>query len=258
MSYDFLTVEKAGRVTIVTINRPERHNALNAAAQVELDHAFNAFEADDEQWVAILTGAGPKAFCAGHDLMSPMPLSSTDLPPSGFGGITSRLELTKPVIAAVNGIAMGGGFEIALACDIIVAAKNASFALPEVKVGLAALGGGILRLPREIGLKRAMGLMLTGRRLTAAEGLSLGFVNEVVESDALAGAKRWAEEILACSPMSVRATKQTALQGLGEPLATALEAQWAYPAVRRMLESEDAAEGPAAFAAKRAPEWKGK
>jgi crotonobetainyl-CoA hydratase len=158
----------------------------------------------------------------------------------------------------VNGIAMGGGFEIALACDIVVAAKNATFALPEVKVGLAALGGGILRLPQEIGLKRAMGLMLTGRRLTAAEGLSLGFVNEVVESDALAAAMRWAEEILACSPMSVRATKQTALKGLGEPLASTLEAQWNYPAVRLMLESEDAAEGPAAFAAKRAPEWKGR
>ena len=258
MSYDFLTVEQTGRVTVVTINRPDRHNALNAEAQVELAHAFDAFEADDEQWVAILTGAGPKAFCAGHDLMSPMPQSSADLPPSGFGGITSRLELTKPVIAAVNGIAMGGGFEIALACDIVVASKNASFALPEVKVGLAALGGGILRLPREIGLKRAMGLMLTGRRLTAAEGLSLGFVNEVAEDDALAGAMRWAQEILAASPMSVRATKQAALQGLSEPLATAMEGQWSYPAVRRMLKSEDAAEGPAAFAAKRTPEWKGR
>lgn len=258
MAYAFITVEQAGRVTIVTINRPEAHNALNAEAQIELAQAFDAFEADDEQWVAVLTGAGGKAFCAGHDLKSPMPLSSADLPPSGFGGVTSRLELTKPVIAAVNGIAMGGGFEIALACDIIVAAQNAAFALPEVRVGLAALGGGILRLPREIGLKRAMGLMLTGRRLSAADGLSLGFVNEVVETDALAGAMRWAEEIIACSPMSVRATKQTALQGLGEPLATALEAQWAYPAVRRMLESEDAAEGPAAFAAKRAPHWKGR
>ena len=258
MSYALLTVEKAGRVTIVTINRPERHNALNAEAQVELAHAFDAFEADDDQWVAILTGAGPKAFCAGHDLRSPMPLSSTDLPSSGFGGITSRLQLTKPVIAAVNGIAMGGGFEIALACDIVVASKTATFALPEVKVGLAALGGGILRLPREIGLKRAMGLMLTGRHLTAADGLSLGFVNEVVAGDALAAAKRWADELLACSPMSVRATKQTALKGLDEPLATALEAQWDYPAVRRMLASEDAAEGPAAFAAKRAPDWKGK
>jgi len=258
MAYAFITVEQAGRVTIVTINRPEAHNALHAEARVELARAFDAFEADDEQWVAILTGAGLKAFCAGHDLKSPMPLSSADLPPSGFGGITSRLELTKPVIAAVNGLAMGGGFEIALACDIVVAAQNAAFALPEVRVGLAALGGGILRLPREIGLKRAMGLMLTGRRRSAAEGLSLGFVNEVVETDVLAGAMRWAEEIIACSPMSVRATKQTALQGLNEPLVTALEAQWAYPAVRRMLDSEDAAEGPSAFAAKRAPNWKGR
>ncbi len=258
MAYACITVEQAGRVTIVTINRPEAHNALNAEAQVELAQAFDTFEADDDQWVAVLTGAGPKAFCAGHDLKSPMPLSSADLPPSGFGGITSRLALTKPVIAAVNGIAMGGGFEIALACDIVVASQNAAFALPEVRVGLAALGGGVLRLPREIGLKRAMGLMLTGRRLSAAEGLALGFVNEVVETDALGAAMRWAEEIIACSPMSVRATKQTALQGLDEPLATALEAQWAYPAVRRMLESEDAAEGPAAFAAKRAPNWKGR
>jgi enoyl-CoA hydratase/carnithine racemase len=258
MAYAFITVEQAGRVTIVTINRPEAHNALNAEAQIELAQAFDAFEADDDQWVSILTGAGSKAFCAGHDLKSPMPLSSADLPPSGFGGLTSRFALAKPVIAAVNGIAMGGGFEIALACDIVVAAQNAAFALPEVRVGLAALGGGILRLPREIGLKRAMGLMLTGRRLSAADGLALGFVNEVVETDALAAAMRWAEEIIACSPMSVRATKQTALQGLGEPLAAAMEAQWAYPAVRRMLESEDAQEGPAAFAAKRPPAWKGR
>ncbi|MDB5421587.1 MAG: enoyl-CoA hydratase [Brevundimonas sp.] len=256
---DFIRVETRGHVTTITLNRPEVMNAVHPPMHAELQAAFDAFAADDDQFVCVVTGAGDRAFCAGSDLKAAAAGGiAGKYPKNGYAGLIERFDLHKPVIAAVNGVCLGGGFEIALACDIVVAAKNATFALPEVKVGLAALGGGILRLPQEIGLKRAMGLMLTGRRLSAAEGLSLGFVNEVVESDALTGAKRWAEEILACSPMSVRATKQTALQGLGEPLATALEAQWDYPAVRRMLDSEDAAEGPAAFAAKRAPAWKGK
>lgn len=258
MDYQFITVEREGALTIITINRPAAHNSLHRAAHDELAAAFDAFDADDSQWVAIITGAGEKAFCAGQDLKAPMPLSSADFPASGFAGLVSRFGTTKPVIAAVNGIAMGGGFETALACDIIVASQNAAFALPEVKVGVAALGGGILRLPREIGLKRAMGLLLTGRRVSAEEGYALGFVNEVVESDALGAARRWAGEIMAASPMSVRATKEATLRGLSEPIESASESQWSYPAVARMQTSEDFLEGPAAFAAKRKPEWKGR
>jgi enoyl-CoA hydratase/carnithine racemase len=252
-----IRVEKRGRVTIVTMDRPERRNALDAAAQAEMAAAFDAFAADPEQWVAILTGAGEQAFSAGHDLKTPPPEGPTGLPATGFGGITARYDLDKPVIAAVNGFAVGGGFEMALACDIVIAAPRASFALPEVKVGMAALGGGILRLPRMIGMQRAMGLMLTGRKVSAEEGLAMGFVTEVAE-DALAAALRWAEALLAASPLAVRATKAVALGCADEPLETAMDRQWTLPAVARMQESEDKQEGPAAFNERRSPVWKGR
>ena len=136
-------------------------------------------------------------------------------PSTGFGGITSRFDNPKPVIAAVNGLAMGGGFEIALACDLIIASENAVFSLPEPRVGLAALGGGIHRLPREIGIKKAMGMLLTGRRVSAKEGMDLGFVNEVSrEKSALAAAKDWARSILECAPLSVRASKEASMLGM--------------------------------------------
>lgn len=258
MTYQYARVEREGPLTIVTIDRPEVRNALNAAAHSELADIFDAFAADPDQWVAILTGAGDKAFCAGQDLAALADGAVLRPPPRGFGGLTSRFNLDKPVIAAVNGIAFGGGFELALACDIIVALETARFALPEPKVGLAALGGGIERLPREIGLKRAMGMMLTGKPVTAPEGLRLGFVNEVVADDVLGAARRWAQDILACSPMSVRATKEAVLRGLDTPLKTSAETVWAYPATARMLASDDAAEGPKAFIEKRAPVWRGR
>jgi crotonobetainyl-CoA hydratase len=258
MSYQYITVAREGALTLVAINRPEVHNALNTAAHRELDDAFNRFAADDDQWVAILTGAGEKAFCAGHDLKQQAAGGGMETPATGFAGLTSRFDLAKPVIAAVNGVAMGGGFEAALACDLIIAAPRAVFALPEPRVGLAALAGGLHRLPRQIGLKHAMGMMLTGRRVTAAEGLRLGFVNEVAEDDVLAAARRWAMEILACGPLSVRATKDAVLRGLAEPVETALREQWSYPALDTLLKSEDAVEGPAAFAEKRAPRWQGR
>lgn len=255
--YEFITVGREERLTIVTIDRPAAYNALNAAAHAEMAAAFDAFAADDDQWVAIVTGAG-KAFCAGHDLKQQAAGGGLVTPPSGFGGLTGRFDLTKPVIAAVNGVAMGGGFELALACDIVVASSAASFALPEPKVGLAALAGGMQRLPRAIGLTRAMALMLTGRRVSAQAGFDLGFVSEVVDGDPLPAARAWAAEILACSPLSVRATKEAVLRGLEVPLEQALAEQWRSPAMRRMLDSDDAVEGPAAFAAKRAPVWTGR
>ena len=176
------------------------------------------------------------AFSAGNDLKYQAGGGDrSGQPASGFAGITSRYDLNKPVIAAVNGIAMGGGFEIALACDIIVAAENAVFALPEVRVGLAALAGGVHRLPRTIGTKQAMGMILTGRRVSAAEGQQLGFVNEVVpEGQALEGARRWAALILEASPMSVRASKQAVLQGL-EHAGVAAASAGRYPAVAEMV-----------------------
>lgn len=256
--YRYVTVAREGALTIITLNRPEAHNALNAAAHEELQAVFDAFAADEAQWVAIITGAGEKAFCAGHDLKQQASGGGLVTPPKGFGGLTGRFDLTKPVIAAVNGVAMGGGFELALACDIVVAHAKAAFALPEPRVGLAALAGGLQRLPREIGLKRAMGMMLTGRRVTAVEGQALGFVNEVTDGDVLTAARRWAADILACSPLSVRATKEAILRGLTVSTAQGMADEWHYPAMKTMLASDDAVEGPAAFAEKRQPRWTGR
>jgi len=260
MAYEFIQVERDGPVTTVTLNRPEVMNALHSPAHFELDDAFNAFAADPEQWVAIVTGAGERAFSAGNDLKHQAGGGRMQSPPSGFAGLTSRFDLTKPLIAAVNGVAMGGGFEIALACDIIVAAETAVFALPEPRVGLAALAGGLHRLPRAIGTKRAMGMILTGRRVSAAEGHELGFVNQVVAPDELmAAAKRWAAQIAELSPMSIRASKQAVYSGLDEPsLEAAIQGQNRYPAVAALFRSEDFVEGPLAFSQKRGPEWKGR
>ncbi|MFB0875811.1 MULTISPECIES: enoyl-CoA hydratase-related protein [unclassified Sphingobium] len=257
MTYEFVEVAHEGTLTIVTINRPASHNALHSAAQRELGAVFDDFASDDSQWVAIITGAGPKAFCAGHDIRAEPVISSDMAQSPGFGGLASRFNLTKPVIAAVNGLAMGGGFEIVLACDLAVASANAVFALPEPRVGLAALAGGIQRLPQMVGLKRAMDLLLTGRRVSAKEAFDLGLVNEVVDDDVLGAARRWAADLLACSPMSVRATKEAALRSLSSPVAESLLAGWEYPAMKAMLSSADAAEGPKAFAEKRPPAWKG-
>ena len=258
MNYQFIDVRNEGRLIIITLQRPEAHNALNFGAHQELQRAFDDFANDAEQWVAIVTGSGSRAFCAGHDLKQQATDANLGTPPSGFGGLTSRFDLNKPVIAAVNGVAMGGGFELALACDIIVASQNAAFALPEAKVGLAALAGGMQRLPSLIGLKRSMGMLLTGRRVTAREGVEMGFVNEVVEGDVMEAARRWAADILACSPLSVRATKAAVMRGLEVPLAQALHEQWDYPQMQEMLRSEDAIGGPKAFAEKRPPRWVGR
>jgi enoyl-CoA hydratase/carnithine racemase len=258
--YEFCKVEREGRLTIVTMNRPDVMNAIHPPANFELEKVFNAFAQDPDQWVAIITGAGNKAFSAGNDLKYQAAGNPITVPQTGFAGLTSRFDLTKPVIAAVNGLAMGGGFEIALACDLIVAADTAVFALPEPRVGLAALAGGLHRLPREIGLKKALGMILTARRVTAAEGKELGFVNEVAKAgEELAAAKKLAAQILECSPMSIRASKETVYRGLAEAsLQAAIENQSKYEAIRAMFRSEDLIEGPMAFAQKRPPQWKGR
>ena len=254
---EFCSVERDGRLTIVTINRPKVMNSLHPAANSELAEVFDDFVADKDQWVAIITGAGDRAFSAGNDLKYQASGGKRGGPDTGFAGLTTRFDNPKPVIAAVNGIAMGGGFEIALACDLIIASENAVFALPEPRVGLAALAGGIHRLPREIGMKQAMSMMLTGRRVSAAEGKELGFVNEVVpEGQALASAKKWAATILECAPLSVRVSKEAAMQGMNAPsLEDAIKGR--YDQIRAMYKSADVIEGPLAFSEKRKPEWKG-
>lgn len=260
-SLEFCTAEKDGRILTVTINRPERMNALHWMANAELATVFDDFAADPELWVAIITGAGDRAFSAGNDLKFQAQEAGGELqsgPETGFAGLTARYDLSKPVIAAVNGVAMGGGFEIALACDLIIASDNAVFALPEPRVGLAALAGGIHRLPRMIGMKRAMGMMLTGRRVSAEEGERFGFVNEVTApGDLMAAARRWADQIVECAPLSVRATKQAAYDGLRHGTIEDAMAE-RYPAIGELFKSEDFVEGPLAFAEKRPPNWKGR
>ena len=253
---EFCKVERDGHVTTITIDRPEVMNAIHPPASRELSAAFDAFAADPDAWVAILTGAGEKAFSAGNDLKFQAAGNAIDGPPTGFAGITSRFDLAKPVIAAVNGLALGGGFEIVLACDVAIASENASFGLPEPRVGLAALAGGLHRLPRQIGMKPAMGMLLTGRRVGAREALALGIVNEVVPAgELLAAARRWADQICECSPMSVRTTKRVVQEGLAHAsLREAMEAR--YPAISELVKSEDFVEGPRAFAQKRKPNWK--
>jgi enoyl-CoA hydratase/carnithine racemase len=257
---EFCKAERDGRLFIVTIDRPESMNALHPPANNELDELFNEFAKDDDLWVAIITGAGDRAFSAGNDLKYTAANQGklATMNEHGFSGLTSRFDCFKPVIAAVNGVAMGGGFEIALACDLIIASDRAIFALPEPRVGLAALAGGAHRLPRQIGLKNAMGMMLTGRRVSAEEGRELGFVNEVVAHEELmAAARRWADQILECAPLSVRASKQCAMEGLGEAsLQAAMSGR--YDEVVRLFKSEDFLEGPRAFSEKRDPVWKGR
>jgi len=254
---EFCSIEKDNHILTVTLERPERLNALHPPANAELGAVFDEFAADDDLWVAIITGRG-RGFSAGNDLRYQAEGGERVPMPRGFGGLTSRFDLTKPVIAAVNGVAMGGGFEIALACDLIIASESATFALPEPKVGLAALAGGLNRLPRQIGAKRALGMILTGRHVSAAEGYELGFVNEVVpHDDTLAAALRWAEQISACAPLSIRASKDVVYRSLDKAsLAESMAEQ--YDSVKAMVKSEDFIEGPRAFAEKRRPDWKGR
>jgi len=258
--FEFITYASEGRVVTVTIRRPEARNALHLAAHLEMDRAWRRFEEDDEAWVAILTGDGDKAFCAGADLKqqnsgSPRPYFMT-LKPGGFGGLTERFGMVKPVIAAVNGVALGGGCELAMACDIVVAAEHARFGLPEPRVGFTASDGGIHRIVRQVPLKIAMGMLLTGNHMPAEVAHRWGLVNEVVPAaDLLVAARRWADNILECAPLSVRATKQAALNGLALPLPDAINRRYEY--MLRQSASEDSREGPRAFAEKRKPVWRG-
>ena len=258
MAYEYALYEKDGHVATITMNRRERMNAVHPPAAEELSQIWDDALTDDKVWVVVLTGAGEKAFSAGNDLKY---TAEHGFPKKrikgGFGGLTDRTDIWKPTIAAVNGFALGGGFEMALSCDIIVAAEHARLGLPEPRVGLAAAAGGVHRLPRQMPLKIALGYMLTGKHMTAQEAHGWGVVNEVVPlADLMSTVKRWADEIQECAPLSVRATKQCAMMGAGLTLDEALGQS--YPALKEMMNSEDVKEGPRAFAEKRKPNWQGK
>lgn len=254
----YCKVEDRGRIRIVTINRPEVANALHSEASHELEAVWSDFAANDDLWVGIVTGAGDRAFSAGNDLKVQAAGKRGPRPHNGFGGMTHRFDLHKPVIAAVNGFAMGGGFELALACDLIIASENAFFALSEPRVGMMASGGGIQRLPRMIPQKQAMGIILTGRRVPASEGRELGFVNEVVPvGQALEKAIEWANTILECSPIAIRASKEAAYTSLDkDTLEQAVRTQ--YPIHSTLAQTQDYIEGPKAFSEKRKPVWQNK
>jgi crotonobetainyl-CoA hydratase len=262
MNYQHIQVERDEHLLTITIDRPEVLNAVSPATNFELEAAFNEFEADDELWVAIITGAGDKAFCTGGDISQMVGAEDEDdfkVPPTGWGGLTSRRGLYKPVIAAVNGMAFGGGFEIALAADLIIASDQASFGLPEPKIGTAALAGGMHRLVRQIGVKPAMGMLLSGDPVDAQRAYQLGLVNKLVSPDqVMEAARHYAKKIISSAPLAIQATKQCAMEGLNlGSLENALRAQQEgdFELLDKMLMSEDIREGINAFMEKRAPEW---
>lgn len=256
----YSSIEAADSVLIVTIRRPEVLNALSGPAHHELAGVFDDFARDPSLRVAIITGAGERAFCVGSDLKAKAESgrSGGEMPPTGFAGLCMRFDLDKPVIAAVNGAAIGGGVEIVLACDLAIAADHAVFSLPEPRVGLAALGGGGLqRLVRQIPMKQAMRMILMSERFTAQQALAMSLINEVVPgSELLARARAYAALIVASAPLSIEASKAVAMASLSSSLERSILD--IHPAAARMLASQDAIEGPRAFAEKRAPTWLGR
>lgn len=261
MNFEHIVYEKENHLAVVTLNRPERMNSLHLEAHLELARAFEDFRDDPDMWVAILTGAGERAFCAGNDLKvtAERTADGTDVqgvkrPP--FGRITRDFNCPKPIIAAVNGVAAGGGLELALACDIVVAADHARLGLPEPKVGLFAGAGGVHRLARQVPFKVAMGMLLTGDLVPADEAHRVGLVNQVVPgSDLMATARSWAERIMACSPLSVQLTKEAVFDAQFVSIDEAFIKDNGRR--ERLLSSHDFVEGPRAFSEKRAPQWRG-
>jgi len=261
--YEKITYEKDGRIAIVTINRPERMNAIDPQTSFELNAAMTDFKDDDDLWVAILTGAGEKAFSAGNDLvtMSEMMAGKVKFPReitrAPFGGITRNFECWKPMIAAINGYCLAGGLEIAISCDIRVAAEHAKFGVPEVTRAIIPGAGGTQRLPRMLPTGMALELLITGGRFDAEWALRYGLVNYVVPADqVMPKARELAEAICQNGPLAVRAVKESALTGLEKNLADGLDGENEFS--RRVVTTEDAREGPLAFAQKRKPEYKGR
>nr|WP_244186518.1 enoyl-CoA hydratase-related protein [Paraburkholderia steynii] len=244
----------------VTLARPEALNAVDLETESELQRVWNELEHNRDIRVVVLTGEGDRAFCVGADLKNPS-MSGLEYwaapRPGGFGGIALRETLNVPVIARVNGYALGGGFEMVLGCDLVVACEEASFGLPEALVGRMPLDGGMTLLQRQIPYRQAMAMLLTGRRVSAREALDMGLVNEVVPRVELdAAVERWVEALLACAPLSLQAIKQVVRR---TSTLSAAEAQaLRLPALVSALQSEDAHEGVRAFQEKRKPRWSGR
>ncbi|MGW5147428.1 crotonase/enoyl-CoA hydratase family protein [Rhodococcus koreensis] len=253
-------VERRGNVTIVTINRPDARNAVNSAVAAGVGNTLVEAENDPAVRAVVITGAGDRSFCAGADLKAIARRENVHAPGGerwGFAGFVKHV-ISKPTIAAVNGTALGGGTELALAADLIVAEQSATFGLPEVKRGLLAGAGGVFRLPAQIPQRIAMELIVTGDPITAERALQWGMINQVVpDGTAVEAAVALAERIAANAPLSVQASKRVVL-GITGGRRPGEDSAWALndAEVASLMRSEDALEGPLAFAEKRAPVWK--
>jgi dehydration protein DpgD len=256
---------KRDHVAHVTLDRPAVLNAMDSRMHEELAAIWDDVEADDGVRVAVLTGAGERAFSVGQDLRERARRDAAGDPPSTFGSrgqpgwprLTERFAMSKPVVARVDGYALGGGFELALACDLIVASDRAVFALPEARLGLVPGAGGAFRLFRQVPQKVAMGYLLTGRRMDAHTALRLGLVNDVVPAaDLDACVAGWTDDLIRSAPLSVRAIKESTLRSVDMPLERCFTA--VYPWEERRRRSDDAAEGPRAFLERRPPVWSGR
>ena len=256
--------EKRDHVARVTLDRPEVLNAMDTRMHVELAAVWDDVERDDDVRVVVLTGAGDRAFSVGQDLHERARLNQEGVPPTTFGSrghpgwprLTERFAFAKPVLARVDGYALGGGFELALACDLLVASDRSVFALPEARLGLVPGAGGAFRLARQAPLKVAMGYLLTGRRMPAPVARELGLVNEVVPADRLEECvDGWVDDLLRSAPLAVRAIKQAVMESMDMPMPAAFTTHFEWE--RRRMFSRDAVEGPQAFAERREPSWEG-
>ena len=250
---DPVLTEVRGNILIVTLNRPEAKNAANKALAEGVAAAMDRLDSDNDLRVGIITGAGG-TFCSGMDLKGFLAGETPQIPGKGFAGLTEAPP-AKPLIAAVDGYALAGGFETALACDLIVANKDSKFGIPEVKRGLAAAAGGLVRLPRQIPQRLAMELALTGEFVSAQRAYEMGLINRIVDGVALEGALQLAEAISANGPLAVAASKQVIREQQDWSQAEQWKNQYALTA--KVFTSSDAREGAAAFAQKRAPNWTG-
>lgn len=252
--------ERSGHLERVTIDRPHVLNALDPASERELRAIWDRVESDPDVWVVVLTGAGERAFCVGADMSAtaggPSGVEYWEADrPGGFGGLATRRTLHVPVIAAVNGHAIGGGMEMVLGCDVVVAVDGARFGLSEPRVGRIPLDGGVFQLVRQLPYRLAMSMLLTGQQISATEAHRYHLINEVVPRDRLDGAvARWVEEVLACAPLSVRAIKEMVLGTEATSVEEAMRTP--FPGLMRALRSRDADEGVRAFREKRQPVWR--